>query len=76
MLKYEGKELREIFEIIRDQNPGLSTLICFSKGIAKRKYEPAYITKWFNKLVDKSDYADRDKKEVLEWLYKFTHSTR
>lgn len=76
MLKYEGKELREIFDIIVDQNPGLSTLICFSKAIAKRHYEQAYITKWFNKLVDKEDYATRDKDEVLEWLHKFTHSTR
>jgi hypothetical protein len=72
MLKYEGMELRAIFDIIQDKNPGLSTLICFSKAIAKRKYEPEYITKWFKKLVDKEDYEHRDRDEVLKWLQKYT----
>ena len=74
MLKYEGMELREIFNVIVDKNPGLSTLICFSKAIAKRKYEPEYITKWFKKLVDKEDYEHRDRDEVLSWLQKYTFS--
>ncbi len=74
MLKYEGMELRDIFDTIQDKNPGLSTLICFSKAIAKRKYEPEYITKWFKKLVDKEDYEHRDRDEVLKWLQKYTFS--
>lgn len=74
MLKYEGMELREIFNTIVDKNPGLSTLICFSKAIAKRKYEPEYVTKWFKKLVDKEDYEHRDRDEVLSWLQKYTFS--
>ena len=74
MLKYEGMELRDIFDTIQDKNPGLSTLICFSKAIAKRKYEPEYVTKWFKKLVDKEDYEHRDREEVLTWLQKYTTS--
>jgi hypothetical protein len=72
MLKYEGVELRAIFDVIQDKNPGLSTLICFSKAIAKRNYEPEYVTKWFKKLVDKEDYEHRDRDEVLVWLQKYT----
>ena len=72
MLKYEGVELRAIFDVIQDKNPGLSTLICFSKAIAKRNYEPEYVTKWFKKLVDKEDYELRDRDEVLVWLQKYT----
>lgn len=72
MLKYEGMEIREIYDIIVDKNPGLSTLICFSKAISKRNYEPEYITKWFKKLVDKEDYEHRDRDEVLAWLQKYT----
>lgn len=72
MLKYEGMEIREIFNLIQDKNPGLSTLICFSKAISKRGYEPEYITKWFKKLVLKEDYEHRDRDEVLTWLQKYT----
>lgn len=74
MLKYEGMELRDIFDVIQDKNPGLSTLICFAKAIAKREYEPEYVSKWFNKLVDKEDYEHRDRDEVLTWLQKYTFS--
>lgn len=74
MLKYEGMELRAIFDVIQDKNPGLSTLICFSKAIAKRKYDPEYVSKWFKKLVDKEDYEHRDRDEVLKWLQKYTFS--
>lgn len=74
MLKYEGMELREIFDKIVDDNPGLSSLICFAKAIAKRKYEQAYITKWFKKLVNEDDYAHRERDDVLNWLYKYTNS--
>lgn len=74
MLKYEGMELRDIFNIIQDKNPGLSTLICFSKAVSKRGYDPIYITKWFKKLVDKEDYEHRDRDEVLKWLQKYTKS--
>lgn len=76
MLKYEGKELREIFDIIVDKNPGLSSYICFSKAIKGRKYEPSYVEKWFKKLVDKTDYEDEDYDEVLKWLQKYTFTTR
>lgn len=72
MLKYEGMELRAIFDVIQDKNPGLSTLICFSKAVAKRGYDSEYITKWFKKLVDKEDYEHRDRDEVLAWLQKYT----
>lgn len=67
-------ELIEIYNKIVDDNPGLSSLICFAKTIAKRKYEPAYINKWFKKLVKDDDYAHRERDEVLEWLYKYTNS--
>lgn len=65
-------ELRAIFDVIQDKNPGLSTLICFSKAVAKRGYDSEYITKWFKKLVDKEDYEHRDRDEVLAWLQKYT----
>ena len=76
MLLYEGMAIRDIFAVIQDKNPGLSTYIIFAKTIRGREYSESYIAKWFNALVDKEDYDKADKDEILEYLYKYTFSTR
>lgn len=58
------KSLEHRFSQTSISNPSLSSYICFSIAIKKQGFSKATILKWFNKLVDKDDYA-RENKGVL-----------
>ena len=51
-------------------NPYWSSFTCFCEVITSKKYlKRPTIIKWFNELVDKDDYAKRDKGEILGFLF-------
>ena len=75
-MKYKDKEIREIFDIIVDKNPGLTSYICFSKAIKGREYDAEYVEKWFKKLVDKEDYQSKDYGDLMDYLKRLTFSHR
>ena len=59
-----------IFYETQKMNPMWSDFTCFCETIKNKKYlRRPTITKWFNTLVDKNDYAKEDKSEVLGFLF-------
>jgi len=60
------ESLEERFNKLQGKHPNWNSYLCFANAIANRKYSK--VKKWFNKLVDKDDYAPEDKKEILEFL--------
>ena len=67
-MKYTGQFPKYEFSEIQRLNPYWSSLVCFHETIKNRKtLHPRLIRKWFDKLVDKDDYAEEDKMEVARY---------
>jgi hypothetical protein len=56
------------------KTPNISTYIAFSRAIAGCRYKRDFINRWFNKLVDSSDYLKSEKSELLNQLVKISNS--
>lgn len=62
------KSLKARFNQAIKRYPYLSSYICFAEAIKNQKFSSKIIAIWFNKLVEKSDYSTKDKKELLSQL--------
>ena len=62
------KSLERRFKDIESKNPNYSSYICFAEAIDKQRFSRRAIRHWFDKLVDKDDYAVDEKNEVLRHL--------
>jgi hypothetical protein len=56
------------FKELQEKFPDKPTIIIFEKLIDGRKMSMPEIRKWFNKLVDRSDWEGSNKEEVLSFL--------
>lgn len=55
------KSIQKNFEHLQKRNPGWSSNTCFAMTVAHKKYGHKNIIYWFNKLVEKDDYARKEK---------------
>jgi hypothetical protein len=62
------RSIKRVFEKIRRSNPAWSDYICFAQAVSGRNFSKRMISRYFNKLVDEDDYAEKDKKEILKHL--------
>ena len=65
------KTIEERFKEIEAKNPGYSTYICFCRaidGIVGNRMNSSELKRLFDKLVDKDDYAEDEKEQVLASL--------
>jgi hypothetical protein len=61
--------MKKDFEIIQQKNPSFSSAMCFIKLVkAGGKWNRKLLFKWWNELVDKEDYAGREKEEIINWI--------
>jgi len=66
--EYKGQFPTYIFSETQRLNPYWSSLVCFHETIKNRRtLHPRLIRKYFNKLVEKDDYAVEDKSEVMNY---------
>lgn len=70
------KSLKRRFENIVEKNPSFSSYICFSKAVEGQGFNKQTIHRWFQKLVDKEDYAKNEKRAVLEHLDNLSNTLR
>ena len=70
------KSLERRFNNIAEMNPNWSSYICFAKAIKGQSFGEQVIRRWFNKLVDKDDYAKNEKKAVLGFLVGLSNPVR
>ncbi len=63
------RSLKRVFEKLKRENPCWSDYTCFSLAISGKNFSKKTISKYFNKLVDSDDYSEREKKQVLKWLF-------
>ena len=62
------KSIKRRFNNIEKKNPYWRSYICFAEAMKGQDFSGQTIRRWFNKLVDKNDYAKSDKKAILNHL--------
>jgi hypothetical protein len=62
------------FKRISEENPNLSSFICFGRAIWGQKFSQPMIKYWFNLLVEKDHYDPKDKIKLLRHFYKATEN--
>uniref|UniRef100_A0A6H1ZML0 Uncharacterized protein n=1 Tax=viral metagenome TaxID=1070528 RepID=A0A6H1ZML0_9ZZZZ len=67
------KTFEEKFNEVKDDE-NKTSYICFAEAIKGQKMKPSGIRKWFNKVVDKDDYFEDEKDEVLKYLEKLSNN--
>lgn len=70
------KSLKRRFNNITEKNQNWSSYVCFAEAIKGRGFSKQTIHHWFQKLVDKNDYAKSDKKIILAHLEVLSNSVR
>lgn len=62
------KSIERRFIKLQEKHPELSSHTNFAEAIKEGRFSPASIHRWFNRLVDKDDYARTDKRAILTYL--------
>ena len=70
------KSLARRFNHITEKNPNLSSYTCFARSVKEQSFNRQTIHRWFQKLVDKDDYAKREKRAVLAYLDNLSNPLR
>lgn len=70
------KSIERRFNNISEKSSNLSTYSCFARAIAGQAFNRGTIHRWFYRLVDNDDYADRDKRAILANLQVLTNTAR
>ncbi len=68
------KSIERRFRGIKEKNPNYSSYLCFAEAVSKQKFSKQTIQRWFNRLVDKDDYAKSEKRETVDFLAKLSNS--
>lgn len=70
------KSLERRFNNIAERNPSWSSYLCFAEAVKEQCFNTQTIQRWFNKLVDKDDYARGEKREVVDFLVNLSNPVR
>ncbi len=66
------RSIKRRFEYIQRKNPFWSSFTCFANTVRGKKFSRDRIRRYFNKLVDKEEYAKDEKGQILKYLYDLT----
>lgn len=70
------KSIERRFEKLQQSNPELSSYMNFSGAVGDGGFSADSISRWLNRLVDKDDYCQRDKKTLLAHLNSLSNPPR
>ena len=68
------KVLTKRFDRIVNDNPNLSSFVCFCMALKGQNYHTDFVLNAFETLVDKSDYRRAEKDEIIDWVSKKIHN--
>lgn len=69
------RSIERRFNKISKQNPCWSSFVCFGEAIKKQNFSKQAIHRWFQKLVEKDDYAKETKKAILRHFEEYAKSS-
>ncbi len=68
------KSIQRRFDNIQEKHPYWSSIICFNEAIKEQSFSKKNIYYWFLQLVDKDDYQESDKKDILSFLLNLSNN--
>jgi hypothetical protein len=66
------RSIQRRFKQREKDNPCWSSWTCFADSIKEQDFTKDKIRRYFNVLVDKNDYEEEEKMQLLRYLYKLT----
>jgi len=66
------RSIKRRYSNIEKSKPGWSSFICFAKTIQGQEFTQDRIRRSFNELVNKDDYLQEEKMQLLKYLYELT----
>ena len=64
------KSIKARYISIREELPlKYSSYVCFARAIFEQKFRYKMISRWFNLLVDKEDYLQKERKAIVKYLH-------
>jgi hypothetical protein len=70
------RSIKRRFNNIAERNPNYSSYLCFAEAIKEQRFSKQMIQRWFNKLVDKNDYARSEKRGTVDFLVNLSNPVR
>jgi hypothetical protein len=70
------RSIKRRFNNIAKRNPNYSSYLCFAEAIKGQRFSKQMIQRWFNKLVDKNDYARSEKRGTVDFLVNLSNPVR
>lgn len=58
--------MKALFKKLTNENPLTSSLVVFNMAVRTGGFDNMVVDRLFNQLVDKKDYARKDKEAILE----------
>ncbi len=62
------KSIERRFNNITEKKPFWSSFTCFAEAVKEQRFTQPILHRWFQKLVQKDDYAQNDKRALLRHL--------
>ncbi len=69
------RSIERRFKYVQRKNPYWSSFTCFANTVRGKKYSKDRIKRYFNKLVDKEEYAKDEKKQIMKYLFDINKDT-
>ena len=66
------RSIERKFNYTQRKNPHWSTFTCFANTVRGKKFSKDRIRRFFKKLVNKEEYAENEKGQILRYLYDIT----
>lgn len=63
------RSIKHRFDALEQKQPNHGSYINFSEAVSGQNYNHERLRKAFNKLVDKEDYSQEEKRALLQHLY-------
>jgi len=67
------RSIERRFNDLQKKRPELSSFMNSTHAVRGQGFTKDAISRWFNKLVDKDDYSNSDKKELLQHIISLTN---
>lgn len=62
------RNIQKRFEKVRERNPYLGDYVVFYLAVKKQDFKEQAISRWFSVLIDKSEYKNKNRRELIKQL--------
>ena len=62
------KSLNRRFAEVQEKRPGCSSIVNMSAAVKDGRFTPRVVSYWFNRLVEKDDFTETDRRDILKHL--------